>query len=55
MNVPGPSQPNAAYWCDRCGHPYRWRGGISFGAVCELGRLVREHYAAAHPDTEVGQ
>jgi hypothetical protein len=43
------------YRCRRCGHPYPWRGGISFGAVSELGRLIREHYASKHPGVETGQ
>ena len=43
------------YRCRRCGEGYPWRGGISFGAVCELGRLIREHYEAKHPGVEVGR
>lgn len=31
--------------CHRCGFTYEWRGGISFGAVVELGRMIREHQA----------
>lgn len=36
--------------CRGCGHVYGWRGGISFEAVCELGRLIREHDEREHPD-----
>jgi hypothetical protein len=43
------------YQCRRCGHTYSWRGGISFAAVCDLGRLIRKHYAAEHPGVEAGK
>jgi hypothetical protein len=36
--------------CRHCGHRYGWRGGISYGAMCELGRLAREHEEAEHPE-----
>jgi hypothetical protein len=38
--------------CRRCGAEYPWRGGISFAAVGELGRLIREHYDTAHPGVD---
>jgi hypothetical protein len=40
------------YGCHRCGHDYAWPGGISFAAVCDLGRRIREHYEAEHPGVE---
>ena len=38
--------------CRRCGQNYGWRGGISFDAVRDLGRRVREHYDTNHPGVD---
>lgn len=38
--------------CRRCGQNYGWRGGISFAAIADLGRRIREHYEADHPGVD---
>lgn len=41
--------------CRRCGHRYDWPRYPSSWSVMMLGRAIREHYEAEHPDVEVGR